>query len=201
MKFCAGWFNIYLALAMVWCCGCETRSGRLSKEEFSTLRLYLEGTSADTAGQGEVQVTRQKIPMTIESEPILTEGDLATAAIVDYPDGTFAIQVSFNEHGALVLDMTTTAYKGKRIIVYSQFPHPGKPKKQEISDSAAEEASGLKPRTSGWLGAVLIRARNSTGSFRFTPDASRQEAERIVRGLKNLVAEVAKKNKESKEGS
>jgi hypothetical protein len=204
MKFCAGWFNIYLAFAIVLCSGCETSSQRLSKEEFSTLRLFLEGNSADVAGEGQVQVTREKIPLTVQREPILTEGDLSHAALVDYPDGTFAIQVTFNDHGTLVLDMTTTAYKGKRIIVFSQFPNPGKikGKKNDFTDSpdatdlTADEGTPLKPRTSAWLGAVMIRSRIGTGSFRFTPDASRKEAERIVRGLNNLIAEVAKKNKE-----
>ncbi len=197
MKFCVGRFNLYLALTLALCAGCASDSGRLSKEELSTLRLYLEGNSSAASGQGDVQVTRQNIPMSMESEPILTENDLRKAALLDYPDGTFAIQVNFDEHGALVLDMATTANKGRRIIVFCQFPHPSKRSPQEPSDPAAEDGAVPKARTSGWLAAVLIRSRNSSGSFRFTPDASREEAARIVRGLNNLVAEVARKTKGS----
>lgn len=201
-------FNTYLAIGLLLCAGCHTESSRISKEEFSTLRVFLEGNSAEIAGQGTVQITRQKIPVTIEREPILTEGDLSRASVVDYPDGTFAIQVTFNDHGTLVLDMTTTAYRGKRLIVFSQFPKPGKVKKLGSAASDSMDSDTTAPilgndssenpdRTAAWLGAVIIRARNATGSIRITPDASRAEAARIVRGLNNLVAEVAKKNKHS----
>jgi len=191
MKFCSGWFNINLTLVLVLFCGCT--SARLSKEELSTVRLFMEGTSADVAGQGAVQVTRGNIPMTIESEPILTEGDLRAASVVDNPDGTFAIRLNFDDHGSLVLDMMTTAHKGKHIIVFSQFPKPGKHKNVESNPPAADGTDG-KIRTSAWLAAVLIRVRNGTGAFQFTPDATHAEAERIVRGLNNLVAEAKRKN-------
>jgi hypothetical protein len=195
MKFCRGWFNIYLAAAVLALCGCKS-SGRLAKTEFSTLKIFIEGNSASVAGEGAVQVTRANIPVTIESEPILTEGDLRAAAVVDYPDGTFAIQLSFNDHGALVLDMMTTAHKGKRLVVFAQFPKPPKPNKDYATTNAPPPDAG-PTRTSAWLAAVLIRGRMGGGNFRFTPDASHLEAERIVRGLNNLILEVRKKSGEN----
>ena len=45
-----------------------------------------------------------------------------------------------------------------------------------------------QPRASGWLAAVQIRERIPSGIFRFSPDASREETARIVRGLKNVLA-------------
>jgi hypothetical protein len=45
-----------------------------------------------------------------------------------------------------------------------------------------------QPRVSAWLASYLIRGRNESGIFRFTPDASRDETKRIVRGLKNVIA-------------
>ena len=46
----------------------------------------------------------------------------------------------------------------------------------------------MSKRTSAWLAAVLIRERDPSGIFRFSPDASRDETARIVRGLKNVIA-------------
>ena len=197
MRIRLGRFNIYLALALALvCAGCKTRALRPDKKELSTIRLFL-GSKSASGGTGEILVTRQKIPLNLEPEPFLTEEDLVKAAVVDYPDGTFAIQLQFNQHGALVLDMTTVENKGKLIAVFSQFPALAKQKKQSASAPASTASEEGKPRTSAWLGAVLIRSRTESGSFRFTPDASHVEAERIVRGLNNLVAEVNKKNKNS----
>jgi hypothetical protein len=45
-----------------------------------------------------------------------------------------------------------------------------------------------EPRASAWLAAYLIRGRDESGIFRFSPDATRDETKRIVRGLKNVIA-------------
>jgi hypothetical protein len=181
-----------------------------AKKEQSTIRLYLEGNRADVAGTGTVLVTRHRFPYTIEREPFLTEDDLRKVVMVNDPgpNGGYSIELIFNEHGALMLDMLTTANKGRHIVVFSQFPHPGykppkekkKPKKSDSDDMEhgrhirppSPRATGIgkaRPaRASGWLAAVLIRERNPSGIFRFSPDASREETARIVRGLKNVIA-------------
>jgi hypothetical protein len=202
-------FNIYLALAAVFPAGgCFSAMHEVthSKKEQTTIRLYLEGARADSGTIGKVMVTRQKIPFMINREPFLTEADVTKAVLIDDPggDGSYSIQLAFNDHGTLLMDMITTGNKGKHIIVFSQFPIPGqkqpKPPKKKHSDDDDDndadqpppapppEAPG-KPRQSGWLTAVLIRDRNSTGIFRFTPDASHEEGTRIIRGLKNVIAE------------
>jgi hypothetical protein len=138
----------------------------------------------------------------------LNEADLANASIVNDPegDGGYSIQLTFNDHGTLLLDMYTADNKGKHIIVFSQFPKKGykppKPAKKK-PDSDEDDADLMEPgdltpgpsgtnttaRQSGWIAAVLIRQRISNGMFRFTPDASRAEGFRIVRGLRNVIAE------------
>jgi hypothetical protein len=104
-----------------------------------------------------------------------------------------------------MLDMLTTANRGRHIIVFCQFPHPGykppPPPKHKKGDLEQEEQyqdnipaqepeleRAGQPRTSAWLGAVLIRERDASGIFRFSPDASREETARIVKGLKNVIA-------------
>jgi hypothetical protein len=209
MKRCRCSFNIYFALAcLVLAGGCASSGKSNPKKEQSTIRLYIEGQKADRTTSGTVLVTRDKIPFTIEREPFLDEADLAKASIVDDPsgDGGYSIQLTFNDHGTLLLDMYTADHKGRHIIVFSQFPEPGKKahaakKKPADSDDSdlVEPSSVSSPpagtnttRESAWLSAVLIRQRISNGMFRFTPDASRAEGVRIVRGLRNVLAKVNK---------
>jgi len=80
--------------------------------------------------------------------------------------------IQFNKHGTLVLDMVTTGNRGSRVAVHSQF-----------GDSR-------------WLAAPRITGRIANGIFTFTPDATREESERIVRGLNNIAK--ALKSKSSK---
>jgi hypothetical protein len=203
-------FNIYFALAALFLAGgCavvhEVKSATKSKKEETTIRLYLEGGGSDVGSVAKVLVTRNKDPFLVQREPFLTEADLTKAVLIEDPsgDGTFYIQVAFNDHGTLMLDMVTTSNKGKHVIVFCQFPIPGQPqpkvkkkKHNENDDDDAPEPPPApppetpgKPRQSGWLTAVLIRDRDSSGIFRFTPDASHDEGARIVRGLKNVIKE------------
>jgi len=201
-------FNIYLALAsLLLAAGCASKSSKFSKEEQSTVRLYLEGNPRDVGSTGTVLVTRERYPYTIDRAPFLKEDDLVSAKMIDGygPAGGYFIELRYNEHGALMLDMLTTANRGRHIIVFSQFPHPGyKPPKQkrakrgdlEQQEEYQESIPVQSPvmdragqgRASAWLAAVLIRERHQGGVFRFSPDASREETARIVRGLQNVIA-------------
>jgi hypothetical protein len=67
------------------------------------------------------------------------------------------------------LDTVTTANKSKRIAILAIFPEKR------------------------WIAAPLINQRNASGVLTFTPDATREEAERIVRGLNNVAAQLRKK--------
>jgi hypothetical protein len=208
-------FNIYfllLLLSLTLGCAVErlVSSGGHGKKEQSTIRLYLEGQHSDPNGSANVLVTRQKLRYTIERDPFLTEADLSKAMLVDDPsgDGTFAIELAFNDHGTLLLDMMTSANRGRHIIIFSQFPPAGyktpKEHKKKDSDDDLMEVPVPKaepppsdthtnaPRQSAWLTAVLIRERYTSGIFRFTPDATKEESLRIVRGLHNVIAAAKK---------
>jgi hypothetical protein len=191
-------FNIFLlTLLAVVTGGCQAMhmGGLDMSQEYSTLRIYLESAKGGSSGGNMVLVTRAKIPMYVNPEPFLTEDDLAKATLVDNADGTYDIRVQFNDHGALVLDMNTSSSPGRSLIIFSQWPPRGwsEPKNQKEADAQkTAEADPAKPRAKGWLSAVLIRKGMTEGSFQFTPDASRQEAERIVRGLNNMVKTINK---------
>jgi hypothetical protein len=202
-------FNVYLAgAALLGAAGCSSPADKFAKMEQSTLRFYAEGNRSDVAGTGTVPVGRDRYLYTVESEPFLTEADLRKVAMVNGagPDGGFAIELTFDDHGALALEMATTLHRGGHIIVYSQFPPVGykppkglaKPRKSD-DDEAMQLREPLpvehpelekpgQPRASAWLAAVLVRERNTSGRFRFSPDATREETARIVRGLKNDIA-------------
>lgn len=172
MKSWVGGFNIiFLLLALgLALTGCATEASR-QKKEFTTLRLYLENVVRDDIRSKTISVYRaQPAQVAIEPVPFLGEGNLVGADLVEWM-GTFSIQLRFDRRGAWLLDNVTTANPGRRIAVWAEFG------------------------PTRWLAAPVISRRITDGVFTFAPDASREEAERIVRGLKNLIARAEKKDK------
>jgi hypothetical protein len=164
----------------------------------------MEGSGSANSASGLVLVTRNQFPYHIQKEPFLDEGDLTKASIVTDlgGGGGYSIKLTFTDHGMLLLNMYTADNKGRHIIVFSQFPNPHKKHKakkaSEDDDSdLVEQTPGEAPagdtnstaRESGWLAAVLVREPITDGVFQFTPDATRAEGNRIVRGLRNVIAE------------
>lgn len=104
----------------------------------------------------------------VEKDSFLDERDVARASLSDYMDG-FVIQLQFNDHGTLVLDTISSANKGKRVAIMADF---------------GEQR---------WLAAPVLSRRISDGILTFTPDATREEATRIVRGLNNTATLIKKR--------
>ena len=102
----------------------------------------------------------------VEKGPFLSESDLAAAKLVEVMGG-FALQIQFDEHATLTLEQMTATNPSKRIAILSKF--------------------GPKFKESRWLAAPFISRRISNGMLTFTPDASREESEQIILGLKNMV--------------
>jgi len=102
----------------------------------------------------------------------LDEGDIEEASVVDVDKmGGFGICVRFSSYGRMVLENVTTAYKGQRIVIFSTFGQVR------------------------WLAAPVINRRISDGIFVFTPDATREEADRIVRGINNVLKAIKNQSK------
>lgn len=162
-------FNLLLAMALL-CAGCRSQDSaagkpkpeRRDKKEVSTLFFYLEERGSRQGNTAPV-FRANPVYVPIAAEPFLDMANVTDASVVD-SFGGHAIQIRFDPHGAFVLDTITTANKGKRIAIFAKFPEPR------------------------WLAAPVIQGRNATGAFVFTPDATREESERFVRGLKNAVA-------------
>ncbi len=171
-------FNTYLlatlAVAATVVCGCQSTAKPESKKLLSVLRLHLGVSPDGTGGQKSIPVYRQNpVNISVEKQPFLSEGNVVEAKVIDVVGG-FALWIKFDHPGAALLEEHTTANRGRRIAVFSQF--------------------GEKIKNSRWLAAPVIGRRITDGVFTFTPDATREEAEEIALGLNNVARKVQKWN-------
>lgn len=159
--------------------GCESTSsnnkGKKEKKgkEASTLRLYVEAVSDGGNKTAAVPIFRANpMPVTIDKVPILDEGNMVDSAVIEAVGG-FAIMVKFDFHGQLALESASTARRGSRLVVFSQWTE------------------------SRWLAAPVMANRITDGVISFTPDCTREEAERIVRGLNNVAISLGNRPKDT----
>ena len=168
-------FNLYLLVAAVAAavCGCKTPSSEPKpKKLLSTLRLHLEVSRSSPKGTQDVPVYRAKpVMVNVQLIPFLSEAEVAEARVIDV-GGDFALSIKFDRAGTALLEQYTTAYRGKRVAVYSQF--------------------GEAIKYNRWLAAPIIARRITDGVFTFTPDATREEVEEIALGLNNVAKKVQK---------
>lgn len=178
MKIRSDRFNTYFLLAavLVAAVGCQTAEQKEKdvKKQLSTLRIHLEVNPDGTQAKDPVPVFRESpLLVQISKSPFLTEADVEGAKLMEVMGG-FAIQVQVNRRGIFLLEQYTTANKGRRMVIFSQF--------------------GVTPAEARWLAAPLIKQRIADGFLVFTPDATRAESERIVRGLNNVAAKNKKQS-------
>jgi hypothetical protein len=162
-------FNTYLLLALVLALGAGCQSGKPTKggkNEEASLRLHLEVNPDGSDSSGPVSIGREHpLLLNIEKTAFVTEFQIEQASVVDSLGG-YSIAIQFNKQGALLLEMQTTAHKGKHLAISAEFGEMR------------------------WLAAPLITRRLADGKLVFTPDATRAEAERIVNGLNRLAERV-----------
>lgn len=162
-------FNLYfgIALAVIVVAGCKTteEAKKNNKKEVSLVALHLEVNPDGASDNAPVAIHRTNpVYVNISKTPFLDSTDLETASVVDEPGGLFSIRLKFNFRGSALLEAMTISHVGKRVAVFCQTD------------------------TVRWLAAPQIRKGMHDGVFIFTPDATREEADRIVRGLNNAVA-------------
>ncbi len=169
-------FNLYLLLllSVAVATGCKSTESSKEKKILSTLRLHQE-VNPDPIGRSEnVEVYReQPVHFTSDKVPFLTEADVTQAKVIDVQGG-FALQIQFDRQGTWLLEQYT-AKPSRHILVFSQFVPPG------------EE----KINAGRWLAAPMLRTHITDGLFIFAPDATREEAQRIVTGLNNVAKKLA----------
>src|SRR5262249_47979971 len=125
----------------------------------------------DGTGKSEpvaIHRVEPRIYLNIEKEAFLYEADIAHAEVVDEPGG-FAIRLQFDDRGTKMIEAVSVYNGGRHYAIFCKF----------------SEAR--------WLAAPLFSGPIRGGSITFTPDATRDEAERIVRGLNNVAKKTQKK--------
>ncbi len=132
------------------------------------LELHQEVSNDGFSDNMSVPIYRKNpIFVNVEKSAFLDSADIADAAVVD-AEGGFDIMLKFNWRGTQILQGVTTANRGGRIAVFCSF---GKTR---------------------WLASPQIQKPIKDGVLTFTPDATREEAEDIVKGLKDVAKEVGK---------
>ncbi len=111
------------------------------------------------------------VSVSVGHDPVLTEANIISAEVTETPGG-FAIEVHFDETGALMLEQYSSANPGRHFVIFGQW--------------------GDKLVNGRWLAAPLITRRISNGVLAFTPDISREEADQLVQGLNNVSAKIHK---------
>jgi len=180
MKTWSGRFNIYLlALAAALSTGCKTHPPADGKKEeakddkkMNVLWFHLEENPDSSGRNGPVPIYRANPEwVTVSRSPFLSEEEIEKIKVLDAPGG-IEIEVQFSERtGKRLLEMITTANLGRRIAVLGQFDHERR-----------------------WLAAPKITRRLAEGLFRFTPDATREETEKLVQAINQQIRK-AKENK------
>jgi hypothetical protein len=166
------WFNTYLLLALVLALSAGCQSGkaqdptRRGKNADASLRVHLQVNPDGSDANAPVSIGREHpFQLNVEKTAFITEFQIEKASVVDGLGG-FSIAIQFNKQGTMLLEMQTTANKGRHLAIAAEFGEMR------------------------WLAAPLITRRLADGQLIFTPDATRAEAERIVNGL-NRVAKRA----------
>jgi preprotein translocase subunit SecD len=165
-------FNLFLAImALAMLCGCQTEKEKKGKET-SALRVHIEADLNNPRITQSVSVVRDDpMSITIEKQAILTEANLIQSKVID-SQGSFAVQIQFDESSGLVLEQYSAASEGRRFVIFAQW--------------------GEKLANSRWIAAPLISHRITGGALTFTPDMSREEADRLVLGLNNVSKKIIK---------
>ena len=173
MKFRCGCFNLYLvAMLATMQIACETTGpggARKGSPDLATVRVHLETHADPIAGTSRlITVGREQPQSMYVSGAMLAEPNLAAAQLWDGNEGQFAILLQFDRDGTRTLETLSMSYRGKRLAILSQFPEPR------------------------WIGTFRMDRRIADGAILFRPDATREEAVRIVSGLNKAVAKLKK---------
>jgi preprotein translocase subunit SecD len=167
-------FNTYLcaALTLMLACGCQEFHKPKKDRVVSTLSFHLE---QDPDGISDVEVASiyrsAPIDISVETQPFLDSRSLDEATVLEEPGGLFSIRLKFNWEGTAILDTITSSNPGKRIAIFGDF------------------------KEKRWLACPMVRKRISDGVLVFTPDATREEADRIVKGLNDVAKQMKDDNK------
>lgn len=167
-------FNIYLALLLTLGlgAGCTSREKNEQdpKKQVSLIFIFTSANPDPLNTTMQVPIYREHpVMVTVNRIPVLNQTHVLRAKMIEEM-GTYAIELQFNKNGTLILESMSVAQKGHRIAIYAEFGQ------------------------ARWLAAPKMLGRIGNGVLRFTPDASREEVERIVRGINNGAKKLQEKS-------
>ena len=174
MNFYGRRFNLYLLLAVTLALvsGCAI-FGKKDKQT-AAIRIHIESDVNSSGTSKAISVLRSEpVMVNIVTEPILTEANVVSARLMTVQGG-FAVELKFDETGSWTLEQFSASSPGKHLVVFGQW--------------------GDKLANGRWLAAPSINRRMADGLMTFTPDASREEMDQLVKGLNDF----AKKTAEAK---
>ena len=174
MKTRPGWFNTYLlaTLLLGLAAGCATSDADGKKKKIQPVKLRLHLESKQDVPEHLITATLGRsnpFSLSVERTPFLQEDKVEQATLLESM-GLYSISVLFDQQGLRLLDQYSTANKGRRIAIWAEFGE------------------------ARWVGAATITRRLESATLTFTPDTTREDAQKIVDGL-NLVAGQVKKNR------
>ena len=136
----------------------------------------METLTNSGASSGKIKLmagSSSPVIMTVEKDAFTDEGFLEDAKLIDTLGGPM-IALKFNSRGALRMQMWTVSKPGRHIAVWSRW-------------------------TDGrWLAAPMVSRAIEDGVLVFSPDATREEAQEIVRGLNNVAIKLGNQKKPEK---
>ena len=153
--------SVLLAAVATGCAGVGKKSDR------ANLHVFAQANDGD-AEVTVIEVFRANpMKVRIEKEPFVDETMVLEAKVIDEMGG-YSLEIQFDRIGTGLLQQYSGFSRGRRLAFYTEFQ--------------GGEIIGTR-----WLAAPVVRQPIHDGKVVFTPDATRQEAEIIAKGL-NIVA-------------
>jgi len=163
MNFYVRRFNLYLLVLLVALAAGGCAWGKKKIEKVGAIRVHIEAPAVVAGKTETVKVLRsQPVLIVLDNDPVVTERNIIAATLLETPGG-FSVRVKFDETGSWMIEQATSANPGKHLLIYGQWG-------ETISECR-------------WLAAPSINRRIADGTITFTPDASREEALKLVEGL------------------
>jgi hypothetical protein len=178
MKSLAWRINMIFTLMACLCLGCNTSKTSAPNEkekdaskQATLMRFHIEANPDPTGRTIDAPIYRARpVHLTVQREPVLDEGFMEKVELVDADEmGGHALKITFDKLGTRRLDALTVEHRSQHLAVHAQWTE------------------------NRWLAAPVLNKRISNGELIFTPDATREETERIVRGLSNVVKRLHQK--------
>lgn len=164
-------FSVFCAGAFV---GCETPTKKdekdkkprvkATKENISTIRCHVEAHPGD--GNRTMLATVGQAEMVLMANPLISEANVVKAEAWDTTDNRVAIRLVLDRIGRRELMMTSGSMRGARMAVSSQYPEQK------------------------WIGVVVFDRIMQDGILTFVCHTPPEDADRIVKGLNIVAAEL-----------